>query len=280
MPIDPTIIKTLESSTDGAELGRALQSLAGGTTQDEHTQLVRFLSDPAFLTKLDNPATPPRTRHHANFWRPIRTLMESQAPIATGTISSLCGSAAILTDPTRVDLLIDASENVRPATPTVVAMWDRFAKPGNQHLTLIAKVCPANGSEPAMEFFGRLYADTTIPATERRSYMRDFLLPYRTGDAHIRFADTTARRQTLPIDQRVDVVEAMFDYRPTEWYRPHSLKNKPKWVTTTMPGRVQLRALAAYAKDTLSPPAQLRASIDATLVELDAIDQAAGKQTK
>jgi hypothetical protein len=69
-------------------------------------------------------------------------------------------------------------------------------------------------------------------------------------------------------DVRVGVVEALFDYRPEEWYIDSTAPQPPARAAATPAARATLRRIGDYALGRLSLSAPLRSRVSAALAEL------------
>jgi hypothetical protein len=277
MPRNDKAINTLASSNKPRELARAAQELASSSVPEDHTELLRLLRDPAFRSRLDPPDQDVANADDLYLARPIRSLALNRAPIARDTLRQLIADKAFTEDDDRVDLLLAATETWRPAEPAVLAFWRRTMDPDGAHAEITVAVAATNASEPAVLFFGDCLADGRFANEARIAWMRRQLLMHRTEEPFLRMSEglilgDNAGKLTAPL--RLALAEALFDFKQQEWYPPHNPPHPPNRLRTNRAGRDILRRIAAHTTDHLSPGPGLRAAIETTLKEFDAMDKA------
>ncbi|HEX5047133.1 MAG TPA: hypothetical protein VFX89_08445 [Gammaproteobacteria bacterium] len=275
MPRNEKAIRVLTSSTNTRELARAAQELAASADADDQAALGAALRNSALQARLDPPDADYAGAEDLNIARPLRTLAGNRSPLARGTLTTLINDATFTEDPDRFDLLLRATATWRPPDPVVVAFWRRAMDPDDVHFQIAVAVATENATEPAVAFFESCLRDARYDDETKISWMRRPLLMHRVEEPFLKMSErllSTGPPAPLARPLQAALVEALFDFKQEEWYPPHSPPVPPRWTATTPAGRDILRRIAAYARNTLGPGAELETAIKAVVTQLDAID--------
>ncbi len=265
MPKDPLILK---SSTDKKELVRtAAEFAASDQSADIHT-LVTFLSSEEFLNRLDSADDYNQPPLRLRLAKVLRTLMDNPKPAAAhaGLVSLTTEAPFIALEP-RQELLVRALVAVRPAPPKAVQYWDSHSHPDSTWRHVVMDVLCDNGSEPAVDLLEKKLVDPLMDPDEKIVWMRDPILRHRLDVPLLkvcrRMVISTLEPRFKPV-----LVEALFDYRPDEWYVDCTNPSPPDPATASKEAKELLveigdHALDAYHKIALEP--RTRAVIEAKL---------------
>lgn len=281
MPLIPftpeTAAATLRDSRDRGALVSAGYELAATTQEQHHQPLRTFLTTPADLEVIDPAGELHQRLHDAPLWTILRELAANPSPASAATVSALCAAPAMSATPDRIDLLIDTTATVRPATPEIIAFWKKHEDPEDIHLTRIGPAAFTNASPPAFAYLLELLRNPKLEDAQVQAWMRRFVMGSRTKPEFIAFADAMIRDEARPLAHRLFAAEALFDYE-REWFHPHLAVKKPEWATAAAKDRDSIRAIAAYIRDTWKPDTSSKPRLDpaitATLAEFDALDAA------
>jgi len=159
----------------------------------------------------------------------------------------LTGDQVFLQQELRIDLLIRACAALRPSPPEVVAFWNAHCQPddGFGNLTIAALV--KNGSPPALQLFVGKLLDPAHDEADKLEWLWQDVVPHRQDLELLRACrDALARGLGPPLD--LALVQAFFDYRPQEWYRPATLREAPDRAAMTRPFIDEMLAFAAQAQ--------------------------------
>lgn len=274
MPGEPNPIEVLSTSSDAGVLTRAGQELAAGKDAAGFDALRAALQDAKFLDTIDPPAKPPASRLGMNLWKILRTLSDNKAKEARGVIESLTQAPTFQKHITRVDLLLEATEPLRPPGASVVSYWKSYSGPNDAHAPVLQRILISNGSPEALALFGEMMANPGFPASRRVNWLHAGV-PAKRNDANAvgMVVKLVSDRNVTP-DVRLAAVECIFDWND-EWVKIHGpgFARPPARAQANRAAREQVRGVAKAAKAWLEVPAALQAKIDATLKELDALDE-------
>lgn len=176
------------------------------------------LTDKAFLAKLDSSkdyeGQPPRRLRVAGV---LQILSENPSPGASKVLLALTTSSAFLEHRARVDLLIEALVQIRPAPQQAVAFWDRHFQPEDGYSGVTVWALLDNGSAPAIALFEKKLLDTRFPETERRYWLTACVLQHRNDLPLLEGCDRLLASR-LEEPYRLLLVDVLFNYKPDEWY--------------------------------------------------------------
>lgn len=276
MPRNEKAIRVLASSGNTRELARAAQELAASADAEDQAALSAALRNPALQARLDPLDEEYAGAEDLNIARPLRTLAGNRSQLARSTLSALMNDPTFTDDPDRFDLLLRATATWRPPDPVVVAFWRRAMDPDDVHYQIAVAVATENASEPAVAFFEACLRDARYDNETKIAWMRRPLLLHRVEEPFLRMSERLLSAGTPgPLAQplQVALVEALFDFKQEDWYPPHSPPVPPRWTATTPAGRDILRRIAAYARNTLKPGAEIETAIGTVVTQLDALDR-------
>ena len=167
----------------------------------------------------------------------------------------------------RVVALIQASVKVRPAPPELGAFWDQYCQPegGFSHVTVFVLV--ENGSQQAVEVLEKKMADHRFTDDDKITWMRTVILSHRNDLLLLKICERLLAGG-LPPKLRPSLVEALFDYRPQEWYRPASTYNPPDRRQASAEAKEVMRRIAQLALKTIQLTDQQKEAVEKVLEEL------------
>ena len=156
---DDSLITTVETTDDPDELVVALVHLAQSAEPSSHQYLGQRLGDPTLLTRLDSEDDYAQPPDFLRLSAVLDALVKNQAPTAQGAIVTLAVSEAFVEAPSRAELLLRATEAIRPPPDGLVAFWNRLADPADVYMHLLMRTLVNNGTPAALEIYERVIAD-------------------------------------------------------------------------------------------------------------------------
>ena len=268
MPPDARAILA-DPSSDPALLRRAGVELAITADDASHQALRTALADPALLDRLDPPPSVRGGGKTLGLSRIIAPLHDNGAPASRATLTFLASSAPFLAEWRRKDLLIVATDVLRPPAPEVIALWEQECVPGGVHAFKVIRACLHNASPAALDLLSRRWLSPAFPAETKQVWSRQYVVEVRTSETLIAWA-VALIEGPLAQPVAIDLAWAFFD-PPDTWYGPHSTPAAPSRLTMTAQARDRLRELANTSRRRLAPPPELLGSITRVEAELDAL---------
>lgn len=192
----------------------------------------------------------------------LAALATNQSAPARATIDFLAGNAAFLADLGRQDLLLEAVRRVRPATPAMIHFFEEQTRPDAANLYLAMDCLVDNGSEPAAALIEKILGDRHQEPENVQGWMRDSILAHRNDGPLLKACDNLLRGPALSQPLKQSLVEALFDYKPEEWYNPDSKPPRPPDRSQASPAaRATLRNIAEWVSRQPWLPPGLRAKV-------------------
>jgi hypothetical protein len=207
----------LDTSREARDVKRAAVAFAASPVSDDHMVLGQRLASSAFLERLDLPEDYEGTFIDLRLARVIKTLMDNQEPSANQLILGLIHAGQFQAHVLRMQLEIRALAVVRPSPPPAIQYWDRLSSPVSPIAYDVIEALCVNQSAPAMQLLENKIADPTHERFEKLSWMRELILPRRIDDPLLACCGRLVT-STMPVDLRADLVEALFHYKPDDWY--------------------------------------------------------------
>ena len=225
--MDENTLKTLQTSEDPKELLRAAMALARSVQSSDHEALLRYLTQPTFLKKLDTPADYANSAaKRLRVAQVLKALGENSAPSAHGVLVALSKSEEFLAEPIRVDYLIGVSGDLKQEASQLVPFWERFSKPDDGHTNLTVRALVRNDTTPAMEVLEKRMADPGHEDDDKISWMRSVFVPRRDNFELLKSFERMLTGK-MPDRLQPELVDVIFDYKPGEWYRPANAVSPP-----------------------------------------------------
>ncbi len=266
MPDDP--LKILATSEDPRELSAYARLLARSERATDHNELRKFLSSAQFLGRLDKPESYQGGPGKLRLNEVLRELSANRAPSAAAVLIALTGAPDFLAESLRIDLLIRACVPLRPAPSQVVQFWDDYWMPddGYSHVTAIA-VCD-NGSKPALALLEKKMGDGGQANDDKRVWMVTGIMMHRNEEPMLESCEHLLR-DGLPKQLRPLLVEVLFDYRPTEWFRPATVLVPPERKLASPAARQRLRRIGEIALQSIALSEQQQRVVRDVLKEIE-----------
>jgi hypothetical protein len=232
-----------------------------------HKQLQSQLIDPNYLSSLDSDAEYRQTGMRLRIAKVLQALGGNPAPSAAAMLLHLAGNEQFLAEPVRVDFLIRYSSGIRPAPPQLVAFWDKHSQPEDGFTPLTIEALTTNGSEPALALLEKKLADPSHPDDDKQFWMRSYMLPHRNEAPLLRTVERLLTK-TLADRLKPDLVEAMFDYQPDQWYSEHTIVKQPDRRLATPEAQSLMRRIGLMSLKDIPLTAAQQAAVKRSLVQI------------
>ncbi len=211
----PDDLKTMQTSTDSAQLQKTALALARSTLADDHAQLLKFLRSEEFLLRLDTAAAyQAAAAVRLRISRILEALGNNAAPTARAILVGLCQDPVFLKDAERVEFLLEATTVLRPPPPEVVTFWDKYFQPEDTFTPTTITVLVDNGSAAALVLLEKKMQDPAQDQGNKIAWMHTRILSHRNDLPLLESCERMLKR-SLPENLRPDLVESLFDYKPT-----------------------------------------------------------------
>lgn len=239
-------LSVLTNSKDPNKLHAAAASLLASPDAQDHAILLQFLSKGEFLNRLDSPRDYERGSKFLRITRLVKAMRASIKPGIQQLLVELMRQGEFIANPTRVELLIWASEEIRPAPPAVVTFWDRYCQPDDSSSALVAAALTKNGCLPAIDLLEKKFCAPGFEDDERIWWMRTAILTHRQ-DVLVLKACSRLLGKTLPESLRPELVAVLFDYRPEQWHGPDGTYPPPPDAAASKEARQLLLSIGEYS---------------------------------
>jgi hypothetical protein len=244
--------------------------LARSTQESDLASLESQLTDTAFLSKLDSAEDYEGPAVRLRVAGVMQILAENTAPPARKVLLSLTTSPAFLEHRARVELLIQALVQIKPAPKEAVEFWENHFQPEDGYSSVTVWALLENGSEPAVALFERKMKDGGFPETEREYWLTAVVLQHRNDLPLLQACDRLLESRLEEL-YRLLLINVLFDYRPDDWYGSgHWYKPPPREKATTE-ALEQLRALAQKALETQPLAERQQEKVNLSIQDIDKI---------
>ena len=230
----------------------------------DYSRLARLITDPAFLSNLDSPATG-KTRRLETI---LKALEANAGPDTASLCHTLAASNVFLSDPDRRLFLLNILAAVRPMSKQTVALFQESNALG--YFPSNAILLASNASPLAMELFETMMVSNAITVENRIDLLHFALIPRRTSLPILRSAANIAARATDPRLAH-GALKSIFDYQP-RWFRPSNAADRPPpWESASRESLAAALQLARAAQRRRDLPPALRREVDAAVRKLSAL---------
>jgi hypothetical protein len=262
-----TPLPVLQSSKDPAELQSSALALASSKRAADHRALLGWLSKPEFLRRLDSDSAYGGSAQRLRLAPVLSALSSNSSPSAQGTLVALTQRPTFVQSAPRADLLIEACAALRPTPPEVVRFWDDHSRPEDGFTNRTIEAMVQNGSPPALALLEKKMIDPAHDEDDKRAWMLSSILTHRNDLSLLKSCERLLTGK-LGANLRPVLVEALFDYRPTEWFSPATVLKPPDRDEASPAARAELRSIGAYALEKVTLSENQRSAVRKTLGEL------------
>jgi hypothetical protein len=256
-------VTDLQSSSDPSDVFQAALDLARSSDAADLAALQDFLLAEGSFLRLDTARDYQQTTAALSLSGVMQTLSENKAPAAAQVLLKLTNSAAYNAHSLRKILLIHALAPIRPSPPAAITYWDSLAQPNRPFMSDVAEALCVNQSDPAMALLERKFSDPNIRPADKIDWMRQSILTRRNDEPLLKCCERLLTAGQ-PKDAAVELVEVLFDYQPTKWYRGCDVPQPPIRAAAGAPAKEVLRRLADHALNKMTLPPDLKAKVQAT----------------
>jgi len=207
----------LEMSNDPTLLESTAIALASSDLAQAHGVLKEFLGSEAFLMRLDSDDAYTATYARLRLDNVVVSLARNPASSATRSLLSLIDIDVYNEQVLRTQVLIHALTFVTPSPEPAISFWREKSQPGSPLSYDVVEAILGNRSEPALDLFTAMLIDSRIDRYEKQDWLRQLVAPQRYN-VKVLIALDEFLGSSAPQVLKVDIVEALFDYRPESWY--------------------------------------------------------------
>jgi hypothetical protein len=258
----------LEVSQDPRELVSAAQELAKSTREDDHEALLEFLRSEEFLGRLDSEEEYRGPSGRLRLVRVLRALGRNKCEAARTKLVLLTQEKAFTKNWARADILIEAVAVIRPALPEVIEFWDLHCQPEDGFMSLTITALVENGSRPALALLEKKMANDGFEEDERIGWMHNNIMPHRNDVPLLESCERMLSGGLSP-DLRPALVEALFDYRPNEWFGADPFLEPPPLKAASSEALTLLNRIGRSALKNISLTTRQRQAVNKTLEEIE-----------
>jgi hypothetical protein len=219
-------------------------ALAKSKADPDHTRLASMLVDKAWLDRLD----PPRAAAGIDpRFLQLTPVLEAAAGYAPQTLEGPASSDLYRkSDYRRASLVVASGAAAKPG-PKLVQLWRSQLDP-EAELDATIRALVSSGSDAALQLLADAFASDAFDTELVISWFRDPVLRHRQDPQLLAALDRLLQGGKLNAKRRFALVEALFEYRPKDWYAPSEPPPAPpKRADLTNVARASLRAIADRA---------------------------------
>lgn len=231
----------LEGCKDADELAALTISLCESSDGRDHALLVRCLTTPAFLKRLDGPGDyESLSAHKLRVWKVLSAVGKMQGKSAEETILKLGANKHFMGDFRRCDALMEACSEIRKPTSKLLDFLEAQAREEKTSIPLTRVLVQMRDSEASK----RVHRWLSAPECRNTEKMATFIycVELRNDPAIVSLYAAVLNGQALHMMMRSKIVETLFDYRPIEWYGPRTPEN-PEIPRPPLRGRASTEVL-------------------------------------
>ncbi|MDX2448769.1 MAG: hypothetical protein QNK29_16375 [Desulfobacterales bacterium] len=258
-----TDISTIRNSQDPDAVCQSALQIANDNDPEALQLLGQKLEDESFLSILDSKDDyqhPPRT---LNITGTLETLGGNKSPEAREILIRLTQNSTFLAILSRVEMLILACADIRPAPESVIQFWTREAGHESSSTPLVVEALFINGTEPAMKLFEEMMADTSYPDFDKTFWLKRYAVPHR-DDLYFLEAAGRAIKSDTPTPLLFDWVRIVFDYQ-ANWYPPRNIPTPPNPMDIGQKEKEKLLETGEHALTLEGLPLDLKLAIEGRL---------------
>jgi hypothetical protein len=193
--------------------------------------------------------------------------MQNRIPMVDKLLVSLTRAPAYQSNALRIQLEIHALAAMTPSPQEALVYCDRYSQPGGVLTYHVIDALCTNKSPPAIVLLEQKFNNSEHDVYEKQSWMREIILPLR-HDVPLVLASERLITQSLPEENKVDFIEALFDYKPDDWYMECAPPLPPDDAAITVTVRDALIRIGEYGMSRLTLADELRQKIQAKIDSL------------
>src|SRR5262245_46044472 len=250
------------------DVKRAALAFVGSREPEDHALLGAQLATPAFLERLDTAESYAGTYTNLRLSRVMKGLSDAGLPSTDAVLLGLLDAQHFQSDVLRMQLAIWSLATVRPSPPRAISYWDRMSSARSPIAYDVISALCRNQSPPALQLLEQKLCDGAHERSSRAGWMRQLILPRRNDVPLLACCERVLARADTGV--RADLAEALFDYRPGQWYIGcHVPVPPPRAAAEPEASALQLRmARLALTQLPLDPGQQV--AVEIAIEELEA----------
>jgi hypothetical protein len=237
--------------------------LAQSKSDTDHGKLRKLLLDKNWLDQLDPPGTAvgidPR-------FLQLTQVLRVTAQNTPATLEGPAGDALYLRSDYRKAALIEASGAATNAGPKLMALWRSQLHPDADELQSTVHALISNQNPEALTLLADVFSSEAIDTDVVIAWFRGPVLEHRQDAELLGCLEGLLEGNRLDPKRSAGLVEAIFDYRPSDWYittgRPPA---PPSRADLTEAARARLRSIADSALRRKLIDSRRRAQIETEL---------------
>lgn len=249
---------------------RSAISRARSEDRSEHEQLLDDLCSPEFLDHLDSAEKYEDTDAMLNIEHVLHALGDNSSQSAQDVIVALSQNATFLHEILRVEAVIRASAIVRPPPAELVRFWDGHCQPHDSFKQITLETAVINGTDPAINLFERVMVDERFAPEDKCFAFHRHVLSHR-HDVPLLLSCQRLLGGPLPDALRAPLIEALFDYRPGEWYRLRPYPQPPPWEEASQEALKLLQTIGNDALKRIQLTDSRREAVSHSLKEISVL---------
>jgi hypothetical protein len=263
---DSQDISVVNASNDPDELVAALINLARSSDMQSHQFLTQRLLDMQFIGLLDSEEDYEQPPRHLRLSSVLDELAKNPANSATFVLLQLTQSPGFIEAPSRSELLLEATKEIRPAPPQLVAFWNWLSDPEGVYMHPLMRALAINGTRPALEIFERVIADVRHDDDRRLWWLR-IEIPPRRNNIEVLYSCLRMLQGNTTIALKHSLVEALFDFQ-IDWFRPSTPVEEAPFNSLGDVERQQLKIIGEYAINYLELNNELSGAVKRALRQI------------
>ena len=271
--MDAETLQMLKTGADRATLKRAGMQFAASTNQPDLDTLFEQLCSPAFFPRLDDDNAYGSAYSNLRLGQIIKTLMDNASRPSQEIRLKLTVDPVFNAHVFRMLLLLRALVPIRPSPPQAVAYWDKLSQHESPLLQDVGQAIIENQSAPALALLEKKLADPGHDFEQRITILRNYLLPMRNDQPLLEMAERVLRSNS-PSDLKFALLEVLFDYKPTQWYRGCEVPKPPPRLAASPAAKDVIRRIVQHAVASLVPPPSVEGQLRVVERELGKPQQA------
>ncbi len=248
-------------------------TLARSLRAEDHAELLARLKSPDFLTELDDDKAYAGRPERLRLRRILDELTRNPLDSARNVLAALTESQPFLAEDSRIDLLIKACAVIKPPPPKVVQFWDKYWQPDDGFSSLTVAAVVKNGDEAAVALLEKKMANPEFEMEEKLHWLHGPMLSHRL-DLPLLLVCERMLLTGLPDDLNMKLVEALFDYRPQEWYLPSVPYTPPVLEAAAEAVLLQVQKIGTMVLERFSLDKRLETQVKMTLERVKAMLEA------
>jgi hypothetical protein len=247
----PEEIQMTDALDTGPEATKSLfrEALKAAQSKDNesHRRLLKDLMSPKFLESLDDEEAYQGLSQHLRLARVMNVLSGNGFPSARQSILALTQDKTFNANGARQEILIKALVPIRPSPDQAIAFWRVHCQPKSVFVHITVDALAANGSTPALGLLRELFVNPAYPEEWKIAWMRDGVLLHRHEENMLSMCDSLLRSEWNQ-EFKLRLVEALFDYRPDDWYLNCEVPEPVPVAAYSRESRRMLYEIGAFAR--------------------------------